>query len=610
MIRFNIPSRIRHWPKPSLRHLNTKALPRKVKLSHQPIPVIDDTKAELDTHSFERLSQAYQMLGSKNKFSWSALKCYEFYEKSPSTFLQDLMQYPRINKGMISFLFHHYHHSSSIRVLILNDICTLLLAGKLHIVVAVLQEMQKLDILSAPIVTDLDFIISQKTKLDAIKLQITLSDILVRLSTTSGEPMVSSSYLLQFSQHGITISAETVRQVITSLMIDKDVYHSYNVYTILKLLDEYGTTIIDSSLAPKLLEYFIENPKSIFFANELLGRLERSAVLEKESQEAQKMLLNYILVNLECGLSETALSIWFDHIIVTEVCLPALRVFFEKLTDSETMLRVINSIPLHLREANQDILQILVEFYGTRPGFQSEFNKLIPKLATPLPRLVYSSLFKAFMHQNNEGAAERILGIIFKSKNGLSHHEFYYIIDKLLQQEDNMDQCLTMVRNTDISVSKLAYTRIFNEILRTDNIEDYGPFFNELYIKFLKLSADDVALESLTVSIVDYLTTFISTRAGKKMYLRINSLDGKSNAFQSDKYSKMFNFEKYGIPNKFKRFMVLSTGGRRKCLDIIARQSIKESDIDTIKWSIEEMRFLGASVQEISKMISKEVNEQ
>lgn len=559
----------------------------------------------LDTEIFRRLSSVYNLLMKSSPFKDTIYKCHSVYRDTGGILLQDLLKFPRINKELIKLLFGNYTFSSSIRALVLNDLCQLVIDGKNDTVLEILGQMKTYshNILSAAVLKDLES--AQVHESSTVSMLELLANIIITQATMSGETLLGAAYLIRLDQAKIKIDDETLRLVINSLTVDDEILNSYHAYTILKLIDLYGLTILSPTEMSKKLSYLSQREQTVYFANILYNHITQRVSLKELSQEEQNQFTesfhSLIEINLNVGQFSRALDIWkqtFNKDKVNSKSLAIIRKLLQDLPDCDTIRAILKEVPSSVIH-DDDVIDILLKMFGKESNLDT-YNTLVKNLNPPLKRLTLSLLFQSFLYQSNENAAEKVLGIIFKSKNGLSSEDFNSIIIKLLDQ-GNFKQCMTMAKTTDVLVAKRAYVSIFRRILEDTSVEDgeKNDILKEITIKLLKFTPNDESRVLITVELIRYLSARISNRAARKYYIAIDGLVSQSSIFATDKGNKVFNFEQFRIPNSIKGVLALSPKGRIKCLNIIMNQAIVEEDTDTIIWSVDEMRILGCQVQDI-----------
>lgn len=557
--------------------------------------------------TFERLSKVYRLLTSRSRrFKYTTYDCHKIYQDNQLSLLQDLFKYPRINQDMLVFLFMNYSHSSSIRALVLNDLKQLLLMGKYEIVIQSLKKMDECDIVPKSM-ERFTHALSVKQNMFPDELKNTLANLIIINATNSGEHILASSFALEFKNSDIRMNHDTIRSLLRSLAIDTTIQHTYNSYTIIKLLNEFTLDIIPTVDMCEILVYLTEGKPNPFFANVLFNRIFQSSFLSgKKNLDLERFyeICNKLIErNLNFGDITRAIEMW-------NIAKRNLPNFVRQ--NGEVLCKIINSlletgvIPAEklLIECfdegfldNPDLRDTALSFFGTHPQHIDKFEALIKQIKPPLRRLTLSLLFESFLYQNNESGAERILQSIFNSKNGINHLEFNAIIKKLLRQ-GKVDQSIGMLESTDIQISKLGYVSVLEHFLESAQIEKRKSFLLVAASKFRKLDPSDECLGLLTKSIFNYISKNVSNRVSRSLYTNINrKISG--NTIISSNPQNTLNIEQYHLSKDFESILTLKGSTGFECLKIICKYSIIDRDIATLKWSISELRFSGLLLKDI-----------
>lgn len=569
---------------------------------------INDIKDENEINAsiFERLSKVYQILGGRTRrFRYTANECHEIYIQNNASLLGDLLHYPRINKDMIKFLLVNYSFSNSIKALVLDDLNRLLLAGNFEVIIKAFEKMLECDIVSASVADDFMHISIHSGKLTNSELRNALGQLLVNQALKSGEHLLASSFALKFKASNIPLDSETIRLLLRSLAIDTTTNHIYNSYTIIKILNEFPTEHITLSEMCDLLLYLSEGQQQPFFANILYDKVLQSSPLDKQLDQDLKTFLDAAIKlmqkNIESGDITRAYKIWTS---IKAIKVPSientkiLSKLIEKLiTTNEEAAEILVRENLSKELGSYpDLQDCILRFVGTNSKHTEMFEKLVKQLKPPLRRLTLSLLFEAFLLLNDESGAEKILLFIFKSKNGINFLDFDSIIKKLIRQQ-KITQCIDMLKSTDIEISKLGYISVFKYLIRTSS-KDKEAFLKDLVFRYHKLDNRDKCLSLLTVSFFDYISENINNRVSRSLFIHLTRNSHEGISLSHDNGNEL-NLEQYSFPKGFLQLLSLDSSSRLECLWTISNQSIKDYDLNTLRWCIEELRFSGVLLEDI-----------
>jgi len=562
----------------------------------------DGNRANLEL--FQRLSRAYEILDSNVSFKYSTYNCSRYYETTNLIFFEDLLRFPRINTPMINFILKNFNSSSSIRALVLNDVFKAIILKNPELALSIFQKMMDKNQTFSTVTKSLEKLNNTKSDPFISKNIIPiLANILLDQTIASGEPLLASAYAIQFHDTSIRVTEENLHNLILSLTVNYENNHLYHCYATLKLIDVFGTESLNTSDIELIMEFFLMDTKLQYFPNLVYDKLLAGESLNKCQESSFRKFRNKLIVlNIENGNIYKAFDI-FNRSNIYPLCdhdMPMIELLLTKCQKNHK--EIVSKLPPDVFQDHK-IIDLLLKLYGANNTSLDKFENLVKTLKPPLRRLTLSLLFQSFLHQNKEKAAELVLQSIFKSKNGISDQEFNAIITKLLEQ-GQMAQCLTMVKTADIHVSKSAYISIFRRMLIENKLE--SAFLDDLYRKFLKLNKEDESFAQLSKNFIWFLSTRINNRLGKKYYNVFSEYTTRSEP-NSD---KLINLSQFGVPDKFYRLFRFSDKRIMvETLEIILHQSLKERDTSTVKWAIEELRFLGFAYQQIICMV-KDKDEQ
>ncbi|KAK6458812.1 uncharacterized protein RJT20DRAFT_123905 [Scheffersomyces xylosifermentans] len=597
----------------AVRHYSVKERPS---FGRKLVPLLDALPKEVEKEAqekFVRLSKAFELLRSKRGFASSVAHIDQIYRNSGRFFIQEVLYLPDTN--IYAFLFHHYKNSASIRTLILEGLFNLIIRGEIVSALYIVEKMQSFGIMSMGSQITLSETIQSMDRniLESEKqhYQEKLANLLLFQTILSGHSLLASSFLTQCIKENIKIESITVNKIISSLICQSDSNHLYYCHTIHRLLDHYGTEILTQQNAIGLMTFMQQNPHAIFYVNMLFNRFENKQELYKnEPKQYIRAATSLIRYNIDNGLHEVALKMWVNLTTMSITPLDGteqLETTAKLIKCAPDMASVETIAQLLSPEIIEhiEVLEILLEKYGTSKESIKKFESLLKLLKAPLRRSTLTALFKSYVYQDNEKLAEKILQSLFKSKDGATAEEMNAVFTKLLRQ-GKLEECIDMVKSTDIHIAKRAYITIFREILQDEIRNDKErKFLQSMCSRLLLVPKEDEVFQLLTIEIIRYFSKKINNRAAKKTYIAINNLVSQSDISKSDKGSQQFNLEKFRIPNKFKDLLNLNNHSRIQCLDIISQRALQEKDTDTVIWSVDEYRFLGLTVKEIIQHIKK-----
>jgi hypothetical protein len=499
---------------------------------------------------------------------------------------------------MINFILKNFKSSGSIRAFVLNDVFKAIMLRNSELALSIFQKMLDKHQTFNTVTSSLEKLNNTKSEL-VIKNNIIpiLANILLDQTIASGEPLLASSYAIQLHEASIPVTEENLHNLMLSLTINYENNHIYHCYTIIKLIDTFGTEYLNTSDIELITMFFLKDTKLQYFPNLLYDKLLADESLYKCQKCTFINMRNMLIsLNIKSGNIYKAFEI-FQGSNIYPLCEDDIPMIVMLLTNNKDNHEdIISKLPPEVFQ-DQRIIDLLLKLYGTNSSTLDKFEGLVKRLKPPLRRLTLSLLFESFLYQNKEKAAELVLQSIFKSKNGISNQEFNAIITKLLEQ-GQMDQCLTMVKTADIHVSKSAYISIFRRMLIENKLE--SGFLDDIYRKFLKLNKEDESFAELTKSFIWFLSTRMNNRLGKKYYNVFSEYTSRS---QSNS-PKVINLTQFGIPDKFHKLFRFSDNRIMvQTLEIILQQSLKEQDTATVKWAIEELRFLGFAYRQIIYMV-------
>ncbi|KAK6462982.1 hypothetical protein DFJ63DRAFT_318168 [Scheffersomyces coipomensis] len=550
-----------------------------------------------------RLRTSFEVFQQGKKFRISSKLISEFYKKENSIFLEDVVSFPNSSDKVFKFIMYAYKSSPSMRVLIIDDLVELIRQEKYDHIITSLKLLIELQLAPLNVIEEFEKAKSQENE----ELKTTLANCIALQALTVQERVYSTSVVNELEKNGIIFPISTIQRILQSLTVGSGAAGFYNSYAIIKTLQRYQISNFEEDCIFEVLQYLLQQ-KSILFVNKCFELIIEDHLLSKlfqsDSNAYIDIMMQVVNQNLDYGFYEVAFKYWKRITAEIEEPESKVAIIYAKLLrlspDTAWLEKVIKS--MHNKEVDSiEVTDVLIEKLGTNKSTHNGelLHTITSTLESPLRRSTLSSLFKSFLYQNNEQATDKVLQLIFKSKDGLESQDMDAMVKKLLKQ-GKVDQCIEMAKASSISVSKLAYVNIISHIFQyEEDISLRYKFLDEYSIEALKLPKRDHSFTLLTSEIIKLYSSRISNRAAKKMYLTIHNFASKPIINEEDKYYYVFNFKKFGIPNSFKDLITMNQECRIKCLDIIINKALIEKDIDTILWGIDEMRFIGLDVKDI-----------
>ncbi|OBA22187.1 hypothetical protein METBIDRAFT_148405 [Metschnikowia bicuspidata var. bicuspidata NRRL YB-4993] len=230
---------------------------------------------------------------------------------------------------------------------------------------------------------------------------------------------------------------------------------NYNYFAIFRIMLAF-----ERECSPRVILKAIRNmtlSQTPYFANLLHDKFQerynQNPLLARSLIETRKRL---IIANLKHGNSNRAAEMWkLNQNSNPEFAQKNVILFqslIEKLNDEESADLLFNYFPKTLY-TDPDIVDFLIAYFGQSPKYRTNFEYITKSLKPPLKRNTLSLLFASFISQDREEAAEKILQVIFKTKNGINSEDFQVIIKKLLAKHQ-IRQCVDMCLRNDFRVSE------------------------------------------------------------------------------------------------------------------------------------------------------------
>lgn len=514
----------------------------------------------------------------------AAYKCDSLYKRENESLLQDLLQLG--DSGVFASLLKSYKKHILVRTMVHNDAIRLLLKPEND--VAPLQYaingMLAAGVVSKAVWSHLGIEPSEKDQ---------LADFFLVQQAVAGDPMLATASAIRLKAGGITVDEKILIPIIRALLVDTGINHNYHAYTLLRLTDEFLLENLPQDLLLDILAYMLHD-QTPFFANIWFKRVQNRVF------DDQTRLLHISAQLLEAnstfGIEYLAIHVW-EISCGREKRFPdqhprTVSIFLQLLMDSESPQgsQYVESIMKELPEdviLHPDLIEFSLRYYGLTN--KARFEALVKQLVPPLLRLALSALFQGFLNQSNQFAADKVLQLIFLTKSGTNARDFDAIVKRLLDQ-NNLDECLSMLGRTDLEVSKRGQVSIMKHILQLGHQKKYPQLTKDIARNFRRLQPNDDALDFLTMVFFRHFSGKVSNRACRQLYTRL-----AQNASQG---GVVFDLEKYGIPQGFFRLLRLDVSNKMAVLKVIGKQAICEKDIHVLKWVVTVMKTIGVSQHE------------
>lgn len=568
---------------------------------------LNASEEQSNLRAFERLSRAYKILTNRKPLKHSVSDCYSYYKAKDAIFADDLMTYPKINKSLLKLLFDNFDKSSSIRVLLLNDLGSLLIKEQFNSIFTLVKELgSEANVFTEHIMEEL--LTLRSDYMSTKKLKERLAFLIIIQATFSGEHLLATKLALDFHKLEIQFNPNVLNVLLKSLSIDKTLHFTYNAVAIMKLLDVFGMEFTSTKNLIPLADYMLAEKGVPYFANILHDKLFGECFIDEESlckfSEVSSLLISR---NLQVGNLDRALKAWFKLNNLDKDFITLNLDLLSKLLDSliashryQDFEKLLHILP---QEAFGDfeIMERVLKYYGCVKVDQRVFENLVNKLEPPLNRLTLSVLLEAFLMQNNDVAHDKILPSILKLKNGINHNDFNAIISKLLRQH-KLEESISMTNGTDVRIAKASYISILKYVLFHQDVEFQvrTQFIERMVKEFMHLPNVDDALRDLAKTMFQYILNKINNRLSRKFY---SSFAYKGLVDLGSE--KVFDFRELFFPQSIECLILIDDQNRLDCLRIIGERAVKDQDFDMIKWTMNEMRLTGMILKDIIPIFQK-----
>lgn len=586
----------------------TTRIPRLSRISNSAFPrCISTIPAQSHTSSASaRLDQVSKLLDTPKRLKYTSMDCLKLYEQERASLVRDLLEFP--DHKSLTIIMNNFRKSKLLAAFVLDQLCSVILDRDIEEAIKFFKLLGSGELLEKGTIQNISHL--EESTLESLEIISILGAFLITENLRMGEPLVAALCVLKFHKQEITVDSKSLISIISSLSVHAPQRLLYHSYTIVKLLEVFKDTEIPLQVKVDAISSMIGGPVVPYFANSTYDQL--VSVEKFQNYSVRQLTKQLIEANLECGNLRRCVHLWSRANLAHSEFAPENLGLFARLIDqlaSENRNLALGLVKSHFPadlQKNPAVIDSLLSLYGQSKDHIRKFEQLTHELKPPLLRKTLSLLLSSFLFQNNEKAAERILQVIFRTKNGLSAADFQHIVQKLLRQQ-KIQQSVTMCNNTDISISKGAYVKTVDFFLSHTTqtlrpICDIQPEqFDKLKSEFLTqarrklkiLNADDPALLDLTTSIFKYLSHHRNNKASRKLYIVHSSHDGHLQPF--------FPFQLHSLPD-LNDLMYIAKGNRLTCLIIILNQAVSEKDRTTVQWAMAEMAAMGLSDHEIEEL--------
>lgn len=553
-----------------------------------------------------RLDQVLEFLDTPKRLKYTSMDCLKLYEQENSSLVRDLLEFP--DHKSLTIITNNFRKSKLLATFVLDQLCSVILERDTEEAIKFFKLLENGKLLEKGTIQNIYDL--EKSTLDFLEIVSRLGALLITEKLRMGEPLVAALCALKLHKNEILVDSKSLISIISSLSVHAPQRLLYHSYTIVKLFKVFKEKDIPLQVKVDAISSMIGGPVVPYFANSTYDQI--VSVEKFQNYSVRQLTKQLIEANLECGNLRRCVHLWSQANLANSEFAPENLGLFARLIDqlaSENRNLALDLVKYHFPadlQKDPAVIDSFLSLYGQSKDHIRNFEELTHELKPPLLRKTLSLLFSSFLFQNNEKAAERILQVIFRTKNGLSAEDFQHIVQTLLRQQ-KIQQSVTMCNNTDISISKGAYVKTVDFFLSHTTqtlrpICDIKPEqFDKLKSEFLVqarrklqiLNAEDPALLDLTTSIFKYLSHHRNNKASRKLYIVHSSHDGHLQPF--------FPFQSHSLPD-FNDLMYIAKGNRLTCLIIILNQAVSEKDRTTVQWAMDEMAAMGLSNQDIEEL--------
>ncbi|CCE86963.1 Piso0_005488 [Millerozyma farinosa CBS 7064] len=559
-----------------------------------------------------RMNTVNDLLENKNvRFRHSVQIMANEYERINSSLVEDICASEATPTRTLEALFRHFEESSSLRAMILCNLKDLLRHGKLELIIEFLRLITKTGTagIAVPYENVDELFLSNENETG---LRDDLANIIIQLTLFNGIPLLASSFILEFQEKNICIHEETFNTTISALTADKNVNFVNNSFAIMRLLTSFPLNILSLPKVTEVFNYLNLDSEVPYFANQLYELVSDNQAIFKNSSPTDlgmfnKSILQLVETNLDKGNTVRSYLIWRRIMHNSEIYqngnLRIVRKILESLmTQNKDLLEetILSAIPKDIYYSDE-LVDFFLVYYGLHEEKYDKFNEMVRKLKPPLNRSNLSSLFRVFLEIDNQKGTQRILSSIFNSSSGVNASDIGAVAGKLIKN-DQIEQCLKTLAESNISLSKKGYINMLDYIFDKSDPNNWTSFLTALSLKFRRLDPSDECIGILTHSVIRYISEKFGTRNSRRLYCKLStSLNRELSQFDSRR--PKINMAKYALPQEM--LPLLQFSGRTRCdsLTTILLQAIKTREFETIHWAIDELRFLGVFLKDILALI-------
>lgn len=526
---------------------------------------------------YERLFKVYRSFtDTSHSVKYSVIKCLEEYDNSETVFMEDVLKYPKVNKDILNYMTRHYWHSSSIRSLVYHDLYELWKQEKYDVVNEIVETINE------------DCFHSQAFKnypiTQDLKDRNEVLNRIIILASLSGDVLIGSSFAISATNEGCVMFEKTLGLIFYKMAEYRGslIYHYH--YALLKLVNKFHDYPFSPKELQNIFDSLLHQQGYLHFANIMMDRFHH-VIINTSNREISHIIDTLISNNIDYHQTERGYKLWgkyYPH------C--------QTLKSTTKLLKEVNldqgqQIISQLKQPKGETLEAIIRFYGTKKHCTEEFQKYLKLLPTPIERSVLSILLESFVAQGSTIEVEKILKIILKQKNGLTSQDLNFIIIKLLY-EGKIDTAIEMVSSIDSHRSKMGLISVFKYVLMKSSDEEKSRYI-KMMINKLETIPNDPIQEELLPCIIHYLSSKYSNHLSRSLIISIDKERDIKNSF------KHIRIGVDNIFNDLMIFVICPIHIRVKCLYSILEFAILDQDLDTLRWSIQELRVCGILVQDI-----------
>lgn len=530
----------------------------------------------------ERVTAAEKHFAPPQTLRHASISCYNQYKRNSHNLIEDLLLHYQLADFSDITVMARYNESLSVRALVLLQLFELYKRNEDEQVLKYLAKMRDHRALSKQATTGLRAYYNVKVKLK----RTFLFDLIVQETVFSGEPLLAVSFLLDGRALMETTSRRhTASLIIRALSVNKPGNDTYHAYTILLVLDRFGT-VVDPKDYAVAIDYAMSLPACPYLANLIA---EKFLLLDLADTPLVLKTLNRLVVrNLEYHNVRAALRIWEKipkHIPLSTVGL--LHYFNEELNKSDLSLLgpVLERVQKKaLRPAVVDILVKLL----SRVGDLEKVLELTLRYRAPLNRLELSALLQQSCDEDDSQRAQRILQTLTSASFKVTPEDIGSVVSMLLRVGAMDEAAAMLVQTPNVDAGK-GHVAMVNHVLKYIDLEETDNNWLGKAARALRGFSSNEILDDLFFVALQYVQRGRGLREAKRFYV----------AYSTGHETQL----SLGRLEPLRTVLVLPEMAKLRCLQHILLAAIDKGDHTTVKWAFGEMRAVGAFAEDITSII-------